>query len=163
MTNFAHFDAAEVFDMAIQTEQNGKAFYLAASAAASDEEVKKIMAFLADAEAHHEVAFRKMKVEATSHAPRETYDGEREEYIDALLRSRVLRDEETGVRAVANMKQDAEAFDFALAFEKDTILFMFEMREILAEEERQKMDVLIEQERTHVRLLLQMKAKRGLA
>ncbi|MEI6499472.1 MAG: ferritin family protein [Armatimonadota bacterium] len=161
MTNFAHFEAAEVFDMAIQTEINGKAFYLAAAAAAQDQEIQKIMEFLADAEAHHEVVFRKMKTESSFDAPGETYDGERDEYIDVLLHSRILRDEAAGLQAVQAMKQDQEALDFALAFEKDTILFMFEMREVLPASEREKMNVLIEQERGHVRLLQQMKAQRA--
>ena len=159
MSNFAQFDAAEVFDMAIQTERDGKAFYLAA--AATDPEVKKIMAHLADAEAHHETAFRQMKVESTAGAPAESYGGEREEYIQALLQTRVLRDEASAAAAIAEMKQDQEALDFAIAFEKDTILFMFEMRDVLPESEREKMDVLIEQERGHVKLLQQMKASRG--
>lgn len=157
MTNVAHFDAAEVFDMAIQTEQNGRAFYLAAAAAATDPEIKKIMRYLADAEAHHEVAFRRMKAEAVFETPPETYDGEREAYIDALLHSRVLRDEQTGLAAVEAMQQDVEALDFALAFEKDTILFMHEMGDLLAAGEREKIEFLIGQERTHVRLLQQMK------
>lgn len=161
MTNFAHFEAAEVFDMAIQTERAGKAFYRAAAAAATDPEIKKIMEFLADAEAHHEIVFRKMKTESNLEAPTETYDGERDEYINALLRSRILRDEATGLQAVHDMQQDQEALDFALAFEKDTILFMFEMREVLPEAEGEKMDVLIEQERGHVRLLQKMKASRA--
>lgn len=160
MTNFAHFDASEVFDMAIQTERDGKAFYLAAAAAATDPEVKKIMEHLADAEAHHEEAFRKMKVESTAGAPLETYGGEREDYVEALLQTRVLRDQASGVAAVHEMRQDQEALDFAIAFEKDTILFMFEMRDVLPESEREKMDVLIQQERTHVKLLQQMKASR---
>lgn len=161
MSNFAQFDAAEVFDMAIQTERDGKAFYLAAAAAASDPEVKKIMEHLADAEAHHEEAFRKMKVESTAGSPVETYDGERGDYVEALLQTRVLRDENAAVAAIREMKHDQEALDFAIAFEKDTILFMYEMRDVLPETEREKMDVLIAQERTHVKLLQQMKASRG--
>ena len=161
MTNFAHFEAAEVFDMAIETERAGKAFYLAAAAAATDPEIKKIMEYLADAEAHHEIVFRKMKTESNLEAPVETYDGERDEYIDALLHSRVLRDEATGLQAVRDLKQDQDALDFALAFEKDTILFMFEMREVLPASEGEKMDVLIEQERGHVRLLQKMKTSRA--
>lgn len=159
MTNFAQFDAAEVFDMAIQTERNGKAFYEAAAAAATSPDVRSLLSFLADAEANHEQTFRAMKVEAGTPAPPESYPGEREEYVQALLRSRVLSDEAAGKQALARMASDAEALDFAIAFEKDTILFMYEMRDILPERERERMEVLIEQERTHVRVLQEMKAR----
>jgi rubrerythrin len=161
MTNFAHFDAAEVFDLAIQTEHNGKAFYDAAAAAATDPEIKKIMTHLAEAEAQHEVVFRKMKVAGHAPAAGESYAGEREEYIESLLQSRVLPNEAIGLQAIRDMKQDDEALDFALAFEKDTILFMYEMREVLPEAEREQIEVLIQQERTHVRLLQEMKTNRS--
>jgi rubrerythrin len=162
MTNVAHFDAGEVFDMAIQTERNGKAFYEAAAAAATDPEVKKIMAYLGDAEGEHETAFRTMKaqfVKAAAAAP-EAYDGERDEYIMALLHSRMLKDEAGALQMIRDLQEDLQALDFALGFEKDTILFMFEMREVLPEGERERIDALIQQERTHVRLLQQMKMKR---
>lgn len=162
MTNVAHFDAGEVFDMAIQTERNGKAFYEAAAAAATDPEVQKIMVYLADAEAHHETAFQTMKkqfVEAAAAAP-EAYDRERDEYIMALLHSRMLKDEAGALQMIHDMKEDQQALDFAIGFEKDTILFMFEMREVLPESDREQVDALIQQERTHVRLLQQFKMRR---
>ncbi len=163
MTNVAHFDAAEVFDMAIETERNGKAFYEGAAAAATDPEVKKIMAYLADAEHHHEKAFRTMKAQfaETAAAAPEAYDGERDEYIVALLHSRMFKDEAGALRMIHEMREDQQALDFAIGFEKDTILFMFEMREVLPEGERERIDTLIQQERTHVRLLQEMKMKRG--
>lgn len=160
MSNPAHFSAAEVFDLAIQTEHNGKAFYQAAAAAASDTEVKQIMGKLAHAEAEHEATFRRLRTGA-SEAPPESYPGEQEQYMDALLQARVLPDEATALRVVREMTQDIQALDFALAFEKDTILFMFEMRDLLDEDDRGRVDVLIGQERMHVRLLLEMKQSRG--
>jgi hypothetical protein len=121
------------------------------------------MAYLGDAEGHHETAFRTMKAQfvAAAAAAAEAYDGERDEYINALLHSRMLQDESGALQMIHEMKDDQQALDFAIGFEKDTILFMFEMREVLPEGEREQIDTLIQQERTHVRLLQQMKMKRG--
>jgi rubrerythrin len=159
MSNPAQFSAAEVFDLGIATERNGHAFYEAAAAAATDPDVKKLMSGLARAEAEHEAIFRRLRTGASSTAP-ETYDGELEEYMTALLQARVLPDVETALTVVRDMKADTEALDFALAFEKDTILFMFEMRDLLEESDQQQVDLLLAQERTHVRVLQELKARR---
>ena len=159
MSNPARFSAAEVFDLAIQTEHNGKAFYDAAAAAATGPEVRKIMHSLANAEAEHEETFRRLRTGASTMPP-ESYPGEREEYMNALLQARVLPDEATALRVVAAMTDDTQALDFALAFEKDTILFMHEMQDLLGEPESQKVDLLLQQERIHVRLLLELKQQR---
>ncbi len=164
MSNPAHFSAIEVFDLAIQTEHNGRAFYEAAAAAASDPAVQRIMSNLAHAEGQHEATFRRLRDEAyppeaagEGEALPEAYSGEMVENMLALLRSRVLPDEATGLRVVSDMKDDTVALDFALAFEKDTILFMQQMRELLPENDREPIGVLIQQEHIHVRLLQQFK------
>jgi rubrerythrin len=159
MSNPALFSAAEVFDLAIQTEHNGKAFYEAAAAAATDPAVQDIMKHLAKAEAEHEAIFRQLRTGASTMPP-ESYPGEREEYMNALLQTRVLPDAETALRVVAEMAEDTQALDFALAFEKDTILFMHEMKDLVGEAEGQKVDLLLQQERMHVRLLQQLKRER---
>jgi rubrerythrin len=157
MSSVGLFSAEEAYDLAILTEQSGRAFYEAAAAAATTEAIAKLMAHLAEAERNHEAVFAAMKEQSPRHAPREAYAGEAQEYMSALLSSRVLPDVETGVKAVAAMQQDAAALDFAIAFEKDTILFMYEMRDVVAPDEAAKVTALLAQEKSHVRILTQLK------
>lgn len=159
MANPARFSAAEMFDLAIRVEQNGRAFYEAATVAATDPQVKELMANLASAEKEHEETFRRLRVGASTEAP-QSYPGELEDYMDALLRSRVLPDEETALRRVKEM-DDMAALDFAIAFEKDTILLQVEMRQLVPEAEAARVEVLIQQERIHIRLLQQLKDSRS--
>jgi len=161
MSTLGLFSAAEVYDMAIQTEQSGKAFYEAAAGAAKERSVKDLMVWLGEQEAQHEAAFRALKEESSKRPPAETYAGERSEYVQALLESRVLPGAEAGVQAVGKMASDLEAVDFALRFEKDTILFMYEMREVVPEDERARIEVLIREEKNHVRRLNSIKAARA--
>jgi len=168
MANPVHFSGVEVFDLAIQTEHNGRAFYEAAAAGANSEEVQRAMVHLAHAEGEHEATFRRLRDEAyppvegqDAEALPETYAGELAENMTALLRARVLPDEATGLRVVAEMADDMAALDFAIAFEKDTILFMQQMREMIPEDEREPLAVLIQQEHIHVRLLQGLKDKRA--
>jgi rubrerythrin len=168
MSNPAHFSASEIFDLAVQTERNGRAFYEAAAAAATDPAVQRIMRNLAHAEGEHEATFRRLRDEAypaegaeTAEALPEAYANELAENMLALLRARVLPDEATGLRVVAELPNDTAALDFAIAFEKDTILFMQQMRELVPEADREPIGVLIQQEHIHVRLLQQLKDSRA--
>lgn len=163
MSNPAHFSAAEIFDLAIETEHNGKAFYEAAAQAASGPEVQKVMTHLANAEAEHARLFRDLKASASlsSASIPESYPGEQEENMQALLRARVLPDEATGLQVVRELVDDTAALDFAIAFEKDTILFMQQMKEMLPEAEREQISVLIAQEHGHIRALQQIKDRRS--
>ncbi len=161
MQGLARFSAVEIYDMAIATEQNGRVFYEAAAEAAQTAEVQKLMKYLAKAEQHHEETFRQLKKAVPAPTPGsglpESYDGEQREYLDALLKSRVLPDAEAGLAAVAAMTDDAEAVKFAIGFEKDTILFMYEMQELLPATERETINALIKEEKIHVRVLQQLK------
>lgn len=161
MPNPGSFSAAEVYDMAVQTERNGYAFYSAAAAAATDKDVRQIMEHLANAEQHHEQVFRKLREAVGDYEAPETYAGEETEYIDSLLRSRVLPDEATAHKLIAEMTADTQALDFALGFEKDTILFLHSMKDVLPPEDQPAIDKLIQQEKMHVRLLEQMKMNRA--
>ncbi|MEN6302880.1 MAG: ferritin family protein [Armatimonadia bacterium] len=160
MTNLASFSAAEVYEMAIATERSGHTFYEAVAAAAKSDSVRKMMHYLAEAEQNHEDTFRKLRAGVGAYSAPETYAGEEQEYINALLQSRVMPDEETARRVVAEMTDDLQALDFALGFEKDTILFLYEMREIVPPAEQPQIDKLLQQEKAHVRLLQEFKTNR---
>lgn len=158
----------DVFDLAAETERNGRTFYAAAAEAASDPEVQRIMRRLGEAEAEHEAAFRRMREAACPPPPEgeageaapEAISDEQREYLRALLASRALPDLPAALRAVAEMTDDGAALDFAIAFEKDTILFMHHVQEMLPEADREAMARLIQQEHIHVRLLQQFKDMR---
>lgn len=153
------FTANEIVEMAIQTEQNGYVFYNAAAEAAQSDEVKELLQWLAQAEQEHERTFREMLDVTAEAGPPEEYPGQRSAYIQALLDSRVLPDTEAGEAAVSVMTEDLEALDFALGFEKDTILFMYEMRDVVAESQRATVDRLIAEEKSHVRQLSDLKSQ----
>ncbi len=159
MSNPARFSAREIYDLAVQTEINGRVFYEAAAQAAKTPDVQQLMKYLAVAEAEHEATFRQLRDETVGTAPSpvatmpESYPGELQDNMFALLKARVLPDEATGLQAVAKMQDDKEAVQFAIAFEKDTILFMQQMRELIPEAERERVSALLQQEYMHVRLL----------
>ncbi|MCX7599376.1 MAG: ferritin family protein [Armatimonadetes bacterium] len=157
------FSSREMVEMAIQTEQNGYAFYTEAASKARADSVRSLLEWLAGQEKQHEEVFRGMLDKPELHIPAEEYPGQREAFVQALLESRVLPDRETGLRSLQRMTEDDQIIQFALGFEKDTILFMLEMRDLVAPAGRDTVNKLIAEEKGHMRRLLDLRKELGLA
>jgi rubrerythrin len=149
------FSAAEMVDIAIQLEQNGQVFYLEAAKRAAEEDARRLLELLAREEKRHEGIFRQMLPEEKEHRPLEEYPGEKSEYVQALLEERLLPSQEI-VDKTLSLLADQDLLDFALGFEKDTILFYYEMRHLLGEAQRPIMEDIMAQEKTHVERLLRL-------
>lgn len=152
MQDTGAFRAAEMVEIAVQLEQNGQAFYQEAANRAEDPETKRLLEFLTQEERRHEVAFRQMLPEEKEHRPAEQYPGEKSAYIQALLEERLLPTEEI-VAKVVTLGSEAAVLDFALGFEKDTVLFYYEMRHMMGQAQKPIMDDILAQEKLHVERL----------
>jgi len=76
-------------------------------------------------------------------------------YLKALADSIVSPTESTGAEA-AKLDPPA-ALELGLRLEKDSILFYSEMRELVRQPHREVLEQLIEEERTHLRQLTELK------
>lgn len=153
------FSGPQVVEMAVQIEQSGYAFYLSAAETARSDEVRKLLEWLAGQERLHEQTFKEMLRGQAADGPLEEYCGQRAAFIQTLLDARVLPDAEAGRAALAGMTDDLQAVEFALNFEKDTILFMYEMRELVSEAQSATVNKLIAEEKSHVQRLNEIKAQ----
>lgn len=147
------FTAAEMVNIAVQLEQNGQFFYLRAAERSRSEEVKRLLEFLAKEEQRHESVFRSLQPTESEHRPAEEYPGQKSSFVQALLEERLLPPEEVVERVLPSLESDAEVLDFALNFEKDTILFYYEMRHLMGGTHREIMEDILAQEKTHVERL----------
>jgi rubrerythrin len=158
----ALFQVSELVDMAISEEHHGTIFYEALERQAQSPLVRKAAGRLAEEERGHERAFTTMKENVASYLPPESYPGEYEDYVKALLDGRTFPDEQEAI-ALAHTGADADALRIALRFEKNSLLFFSEMRVLVPESERALVDELIEEERRHLvdlnRLLVQVDAQ----
>lgn len=156
MASSSVFSGSEIVEMAIQTELSGFRFYDAAAQSVRGDEARQLLQWLRDQEAMHEKVFRKLLGEHAGEGPKEQYAGQKAEFVQALLDSRVLGADPLLERDLASMS-DAQILDFALGFEKDTILFMYEMRDYVSEMEAFTVDRLITEEKSHVQRLHSMR------
>lgn len=156
----AHFfRASEVANIAIEIEKKGRDFYLMAAERAETPKIKEIFTYLADEESKHEQTFQSMlsrlgKVEMPAWATQDEYM----QYLEALIESHMLFNA-LGQRFIDMAKNEEEAISMAIGFEKDTMLFFMEMKDLVPNSEKYSVQQCYDEERKHLRQLSKMKAE----
>lgn len=143
----------EIIDIAKQMERTGEAFYAAAVLHAKNPRVAEIFAMLRDEESRHAEGFEALlpRIAASFSEWREN-----ERYLDylrALLEDRVFPGPEQAAEAVARIDDDVTAVRMALRFEKDAILFFYELRAMVLPQDQRIVESLISEEHSHVIML----------
>ncbi|MGQ9630170.1 MAG: ferritin-like domain-containing protein [bacterium] len=154
------FSGSELIDIAVQIEKNGAAFYTSVTRLSREGDLKKFFDFLADQERQHIKIFQGIGESLGDYK----VPADQEEYylyMKALADSRVFTSEFDARKVAGEMKGEEEAIRFALGFEKDSLLFFYEMRNIVRPSDQKVVDELILQEREHIRLLSDIE-KRGI-
>ncbi len=148
--------AAEVLEWAVEIENNGEAFYNAVAAKSTEPEVKALFEDLAIQEQKHCQTFRKM-LEETPGRDLSTFDhDEYQAYLQAALSNALFAGPEKGL-TLAKRAQDREtALRAAIGFEKDTLLFFYDVRELMREAQRKAVSAIILEEKAHLRRLASM-------
>jgi len=148
------FNADEVFEMGMDIEQNGEAYYRKAPELTEDPEIKKIFDDLMTAEQQHYETFKKLRenLPAKDTTPLVSDPDDQEyRYLDALVKSRLFNNVREAEEVVSKASGPIEALQGALTFEKDTILFFTEMKARTREDlGKNEIDRLIAEERDHV-------------
>ena len=150
----AAFTAAQALEMALQVERNGEVYYTAALGRQTNPEIQTLFSELAAQERIHYRIFEKMlgQVGPAPALPAEEYD-QYEAYVQAALSNALFAGPDKALR-LAEEAADAEtAIRGALGFEKDTLLFFYDLREIVADKDREAVSRIIAEEKSHVRRL----------
>jgi rubrerythrin len=147
------FSGRELIDIAIGIERNGASFYHSLAKSAGSQIAKGVYQYLADEERKHIEVFQSMLGSVADYRPPETYTEEYDLYLRALVESRVFSDDQTAYQMAQRVTGDAEAIHIALGAEKDSILFYSEMRDLVRRSDREVVDKIMKEERSHLRQL----------
>ena len=156
----AVFTAAEALEMAMEIEKNGETFYNAVAAKSADPEVKALFKHLADQERGHYQVFQEM-LEGVKLAPELSaaeYD-EYQAYVQVALDNALFAGPPHGVGALALAEQAEDrktALRAAMGFEKDTLLFFYDLRDMVSEADQAAVSGVIREEKKHLRRLAKM-------
>ena len=157
MAHQAMFSANQMIDIAIQTEQAGYAFYQAAVEATDSPQVAALCEWLAAEEKVHERVFQGMKENLEPQEMLGEWPGEKIEFINALVGSRFMPKPEEAEALVKDMSAQG-ILDFALNFEKDTIIFLYEMRDMVPASVVDQVNEIIAEEKAHVSRIMKATA-----
>ena len=148
------FNADEVFEMAIRTEENGAAFYRKAAELHSDREEVKFLLGLAEVEDGHKKTFEEMRDDLTAKEKTGTvYDPNNEAvlYLDAMADNSGGEGSPKVADSLTGQESMAEILGTAIELEKNSILFYVGLLELVPERLGQdKVRGIIKEERAHV-------------
>jgi rubrerythrin len=150
----AIFTAAEALEMAMEIEKNGEVFYTTVAEKSADPEVQALFEDLAAQERGHYRVFHKMmgEVGPALELPATEYD-QYQTYVRSALDNALFAGPDKAL-ALAKQAQDREtALRAALGFEKDTLLFFYDLRDMVSEADQEAVSNVIREEKKHLRRL----------
>lgn len=137
-------------------EHEGASFYESLAQHATNEKIRKLALTMARVEKGHQQRFENVAQKLAtrkSAQPPDKLTASVREYLLALIDHRIFLDPEQARTLAATLKDENEAVDIAIRFEKENILLLGECREIVRGTTRKLIERFIEQERAHIRSL----------
>jgi len=151
------YNAGEIFDMGIQIEKNGRAFYTHAASQAEDPEIAQFFRELANWEESHIALFESFKKDLPAQTDTDALfdpDGDAHRYIKAAADSHVFLVNDDMQVLARECENVIDALRMALRFEKDSVVLYSTLKNSVSENlGKEKIDKLIQEELVHVSLL----------
>ena len=143
---------ADIIDLAVQTEAQGEAFYREAASRADSQEARDLFTYLADQELQHKQVFTRLgdAIVVTELAPSEWQEAL--DYIQATV-SQTFFSDGAPIRSIPAGSSVGDMIKRAIAFEQQTLLFFYTLRDLVQPANRKLVDSIVAEERSHVRRL----------
>jgi rubrerythrin len=152
-----NFNAAEVFKMAIDIEENGRKFYLRARESVEDSEVNSLFEELAQQEVEHKKRFEALKAQLPEAVASNTVwdpDNEMDQYLRVMADEHVFVRSEDTEKELSRIKDVKDALKLAIEFEKDSVIFFLGIQDAVdAEKGKELIGILIKEEQEHLKRL----------
>lgn len=139
------FVLSDLMQTLIRLEEQGNALYTALVEKQQVDEVKKLFALLADQELKHKKLYEKMKDELEEVT---TLSDEYKAYVDVLLKDTIAF-----LSSTLAPQNHVEAFETAVRLEKDTLLLLSELKQIVPHSAHDLIERVQEEERKHLQLI----------
>ena len=142
----------EIMEMAIRTETLGYQFYTTmAEKFKKDAGLVQLFSTLASKEKVHEKTFTDLKAMVAKKGSEPVEWEEVSNYMRAFVESEFFLGKGKALPSMDHLKTAQDAVKFAIGFEKETLLYFFELRSMVKEKE--VVDEIINEEKSHIRWL----------
>lgn len=155
------FSLSEIVQIGIQIEKNGQDFYHILGESSRSNEVKGIFHYLEEEEKKHIGVFNDILNHIEDYKPKEAYPAEYFSFLAALSTEYVFTQARKGAEIAQKIRDDKEAIELGIKFEKESILFYHEMKRVVWQDSQYIIEKLIDQERKHLTTLLEIKMGLG--
>ncbi len=149
-----HFNATEVFEMAIRIEENGAAFYRKAAAFKKSRVDKEFFETLARVEDRHMRSFKTMQKDISELKKNQPGSGAEEElplYLEAMADAHGGEGNALRLDRLTGREPIEEVISMAISLEKESILFYLGLKDIVPPRYGQKkIDDIITEEKKHI-------------
>ena len=150
---------SDIIDIGIEKEIKRRDFYaLAADQFSDNAELAKLFGKLRDWEEGHIVKFKRIREDVKGGNYAESYPGEIQEYMTAIVNSDLYEKLDAESFALT-VKTPEAALDAGIGFEKDAILFFGGLANFVEPKAREVIQELISEEQMHMLQLFEMKKK----
>jgi rubrerythrin len=143
----------EVFNLAMEIEKSGKAFYETVLSGAPYRMTEELFSFLAGEEQKHYDYFNSLRKQTGNLIVQPEDWDEISEYIKATTDSRFFIGEDKAIQTAKKAKDVLDAIEIAIGFEKDTLLFFYELLNVTPEGSRDAAQKIVDEEKKHIMLL----------
>jgi rubrerythrin len=143
------YNISEIIEMAIRTERLGYQFYTSiAEKFKKDTALVDLFTKLASKEKVHEKTFSELQDLVAKSGPEPVEWEEVSNYMRAFVESQFFLGKGKSLPSMDHIKTVKDAVQFALGFEKETLLYFMELRKIVKEKEM--VDEIINEEKSHI-------------
>lgn len=149
-------EKADILNIAIKIEENGENFYREAASKAASSELKELLNVLAKDEVKHKETFKKML--STLNFSGESLSNEYMNYLKAYTDRLIFTVDQKELQERMNKFDQLWALDFAIQRELDSILYYYELKNVVAKKDHHILDSIIAEERSHFEKLSKIKS-----
>jgi len=153
------FSVSELINIAIAIERRGITFYDIMARSTDDEVARGVFQGLADMEREHIEIFQDMLGEAEKYQSSETSSEEYAGYLQALIDSAIFTDDAITSEMATQADSDIQALELGINAEKDSILFYYQMRDIIPQPALSMINRIITEEKSHLQQLSEIKKR----
>jgi rubrerythrin len=156
----ALFQAADIVELAMQVEKSGETFYRAVADKVKSAESRELFEYLADQEVIHYQVFSKLSrsVQENPFMTDEEWDLYMD-YLNGTVQSAFFEGADKALALAETVTDERQAINMAIGFEKETLLFFYDLRDRIPDKDRPFVEKIVAEEKRHVRRLVGMLAE----
>ena len=153
----AIYKATDIIEMALEIEKSGEVFYRAVAKKVQSPEIKALFEDLAEQEVLHYEAFKKLeKINWDQSLMPADQWSQYLMYLQATIQSAFFEGRDKALALADQVTDGNEALQMAMGFEKETLLFFYDLRDMVTDADKKIIKRIIEEEKAHLRRLAEM-------